>query len=212
MNLFLVILVSSIIGLYLMIGWIRLVDGIFDPIFAFLEHRNNKPLLELLSFVPLTIVTYFFHELAHYFAYIMLDYEVHLKHNTVQLLHNSTPFSTTNAQFIYGSGVAFTFLQCLCAYLILKRKPLLLLFNILLAGFCLRFTAALAEFFSIVESSDEILLSQALNLPSYTITTIVIITLQILIVKARRRLGLSKAKSRTNVLFFILLTAVYSQI
>ena len=212
MDLFLLILVSSIIGLYLMIGWIRLVNGIFNPIFAFLEHRNKKPLLELLSFIPLAIATYFFHELAHYFAYVMLDYEVLLKYNTVQLPQTSTPFSTTDAQFIYGSGVAFTFLQCLCAYLILKRKPLLLFFNILLAGFCLRLTAALAEFFSIVETSDEILLSQALNLMSYTITTIVIITLQILIVKARRRLGLSKAKSRTNILFFILLTAVYSQI
>ena len=212
MNLFLVILVSSIIGLYLMIGWIRLVDGIFDPIFVFLEHKNNKPLLELLSFVPLTVVTYFLHELAHYFAYVILDHEVLLKHNTVQLLQTSSAFGTTDVQFIYGSGVAFTFLQCLCAYLILKRKPSLLFFNILLAGFCLRLTAALAEFFSIVETSDEILLSQALNLPSYTITTIVIITLQILIVKARRKLGLSKAKSRTNVLFFILLTAVYSQI
>lgn len=98
------------------------------------------------------------------------------------------------------------------AYLILKRKPLLLFFNVLLAGFCLRFTAALAEFFSIVETSDEILLSQALNLPNYTITTMVMISLQILIVKARRKLGLSKAKSRTNIIFFILLTAVYSQL
>ena len=212
MNLFLVILVSSIIGFYLMIGWIRLVDGIFDPIFVFLEHKNNKPLLELLSFVPLTVVTYFLHELAHYFAYVILDYEVLLKHNTVQLPQTSNAFSTTDAQFIYGSGVTFTFLQCLCAYLILKRKPLLLFFNILLAGFCLRLTVALAEFFSIVETSDEILLSKALNLPNYTITIIVLISLQILIVTARRKLGLSKAKSRTNVFFFILLTAVYSQI
>ena len=212
MNLFLIILVSGIIGLYLSIGWIRLIDGIFDPIFVFLEHRNNKPLLELLSFVPLTVVTYFFHELAHYFAYVILDHEVLLKHNTVQLPQTSNAFSTTDAQFIYGSGVTFTFLQCLCAYLILKRKPLLLFFNILLAGFCLRLTAALAEFFSIVETSDEILLSKALNLPNYTITIIVLISLQILIVKARRKLGLSKAKSRTNILFFILLTAMYSQI
>ena len=212
MNLFLVILVFGIIAIVLSIGWIRFIDGIFNPIFAFIEDRNNKPLLELLSFVPLTVVTYFFHELAHYFAYVILDHEVLLKHNTVQLLQTSSAFGTTDVQFIYGSGVAFTFLQCLCAYLILKRKPSLLFFNILLAGFCLRLTAALAEFFSIVETSDEILLSKALNLPSYTITTIVIITLQILIFKARRRLGLSKAKSRTNVLFFILLTAVYSQI
>ena len=212
MNLFLIILVSGIIGLYLSIGWIRLIDGIFDPIFAFIEDRNKKPLLELLSFVPLTIVNYFFHELAHYFAYVILDYEVLLKHNTVQLPQTSNAFSTTDAQFIYGSGVTFTFLQCLCAYLILKRKPLLLFFNILLAGFCLRLTVALAEFFSIVETSDEILLSKALNLPNYTITIIVLISLQILFVKARRKLGLSKAKSRTNVLFFILLTAVYSQI
>ena len=154
MNLFLIIVVSGIIGLYLSIGWIRLFNGIFDPIFVFLEHRNNKPLLELLSFVPLTVVTYFFHELANYFAYVILDYEVILKHNTVQLLQTSNAFSTTDAQFIYGSGVAFTFLQCLCAYLILKRKPLLLFFNILLSGFCLRLTAALVEFFSIVETSD----------------------------------------------------------
>lgn len=212
MNLFLIILVFGIIAIVLSMGWIRLIDRIFNPIFAFLEHRNKKPLLELLSFIPLAIATYFFHELAHYFAYVMLDYEVILKYNTVQLLHNSTPFSTKDALFIYGSGVAFTFLQCFCAYLILKRKPLLLFFNILLAGFCLRLTAALAEFFSIVETSDEILLSIALNLPNYTITTIVIISLQILIVKARRKLGLSKAKSRTNIIFFILLTAVYSQI
>lgn len=212
MTQFLVILVFGIVAILFSIGWIRLIDGIFNPIFALIEDRNKKPLLELLSFVPLAVATYFFHELAHYLAYVMLDYEVILRHNTVQLLHNSPPFSTKDTPFIYGSGVVFTFLQCFCAYLILKRKPLLLFFNVLLAGFCLRFTAALAEFFSIVETSDEILLSQALNLPNYTITTMVMISLQILIVKARRKLGLSKAKSRTNIIFFILLTAVYSQL
>ncbi|MGB2171621.1 MAG: hypothetical protein ACPH63_06975 [Flavobacteriaceae bacterium] len=159
----------------------------------------KSKIAHLIQLIVIGCLTYFIHELAHYYAHLSLGHTVDFKINRMDLIDPTKISSGWKQGWVAGSGVLITFLQGSVAYVLLIKRPLMLWFNILLSSFTLRFAAALL---GLVKSSDEIKTSIALGLPPYGLTIVLLGLLMYFVLRAQKQMGI---KTTTVFIHFILL-------
>ncbi len=153
-----------------------------------MKSKIKIPTLILISFSA-GWITYFLHEVFHWFAYSFLNIETSFRVNTIELFQKEQFISDHKILMIYGSGVCFTFLQTVCCYILLKKNKFFWLYIFLIAAFELRFIAAILNFFS---PSDEGKISLILGLPLHSVSLIVVGGIGWLVYKSRKNITFSK--------------------
>ena len=168
--------------------------------------KNLSLLLQLGLFGCLS---YFLHELAHLFAHYSLGHTVDFKINHMTLITPKVISAPWQQAWVSGSAALFSFAQGGIAFYMLKKYASLLWFNVLLAAFSLRFAAALL---GLVNSSDEIKTSIAMDLPSYFWTIVVLGGLLLMLYSGRKVVGITTKQVLGHFLFLLLVTYLFSLI
>jgi hypothetical protein len=150
-----------------------------------------------LLFIPVGFLTYLFHEFGHWFIGEILGEKMVLS------LNNASPWNgyyveKTHELYILIGGPAFTILQAIIFWAVIKIKKSIYVFPFI-------FFAAFCRFFSIIfggfNRQDEAKISSILNIGSYTAAIIVMIVLLLIVWRSSRLLKLNfKAISYYTVL------------
>lgn len=112
----------------------------------------NLRLPHFFFLILLPCFTYFFHECAHWLAYLFYEINAQLIVNTI-LLPKEIRLSSIQKVLIYGSGVFFSLLQGVIGFWIVQKKETVFGFYLLLSAAIFRWTAIIQGIFS---SSDEL--------------------------------------------------------
>jgi hypothetical protein len=150
-----------------------------------------------LLFIPVGFLTYLFHEFGHWFIGEILGEKMLLS------LNNAAPWNgyyveKTHELYILIGGPAFTILQAIIFWAVIKIKKSIYVFPFI-------FFAAFCRFFSIIfggfNRQDEAKISSILNIGAYTAAIIVMIVLLLIVWRSSRLLKLNlKAISYYTVL------------
>ncbi len=131
------------------------------------------------------VATFAVHEFFHWIAGIALGYEMVITPNRV---FSTTSTSFVDRQIISFSGPFITYIQAFIGYLLVRNRQSLIGFAMLYMAFFMRFLAALI---SLLNPNDEARISQDLGIGLWTLPTIIIALLFLLVFFASRRLKLT---------------------
>lgn len=131
-----------------------------------------------------TFLTFFLHEFCHWLAYQFLGYDAGFSLNAAGLKDKEISLSKTERIITAAAGPVFTLLQAIVFYFILKKHKNILLYPFLFVPFVMRLGALWANQF---KPNDEGRISLDLGLNLYTISTVVVIFLLILLIKISRK-------------------------
>jgi hypothetical protein len=129
-------------------------------------------------------VTFFFHELAHWFAGGALGYKMALQLNQVYPLDPYRNF--WHPMIVGASGPAFTILQAIVFYLLMRPGRNSYLYPFLFTPFYMRL---LAGRMNLISLNDEGRISHDLGIGTYTISVLVSAFLFFLVYKTSKRIG-----------------------
>ena len=154
----------------------------------------------------LPCLTYFFHEYAHWLAYHSYEIDAQLYVNTIRL-PKEIRLTAMQKVIIYGSGVIFTLLQGVIGFWVALKKDSLIGFYILLSAAVFRWAAMMQEIFS---TSDELKVSLAMEIPSFSWPLLIAITFLGMVFYSSKKLNFP-IKNLTKIsLSFLLATYLYS--
>lgn len=145
-----------------------------------------------------TFLTFFFHEMSHWIAYELLGYNAGFTLNGASVKDANVSLPKAHRMITSAAGPLFTIIQALVFYILLKKRYNLMLYPFLFLPFAMRLGATWANKF---QPNDEGRISLDLGLNLYTISSIVVIILFILIYKISKKHRISKF---VNILTFIL--------
>ena len=157
--------------------------------------------LVLLAAMGLSFVM---HEAAHWAAGRALGYDMRMS------LNGAAPIGgfrdSADAAWVSAAGPAFTLLQAMLAFAVVRMRRSLPAYAFLFAACFMRFAAAAV---SVVHPNDEARLSLAWGWGTWTLPVVMVCVLLALTVSAARQLGLGW---RTHVLCYLLCSAATAAI
>ncbi len=135
---------------------------------------NHKLTIKVLSTTGLFVVlSFFFHEVAHYIMGRALGYDMTMTLNTVILSEGEHKF-LWHEQLIGAAGPIFTILTAIIFFALLKKKDNIYLYLLLFMAFIQRLLAAVISFFN---ANDEARISEYLRIGKMTLPIIVSLSL-----------------------------------
>lgn len=150
----------------------------------FLTDKIKKDLAEsrinwkvTLLMIPVTFLTYLFHEFGHWFVGELLGNKMLYSLNNVTTASENY-LHGTDSLFVLMGGPAFTILHAIIFWIVIEKTKSTYFYPFV-------FFAGLVRFFSIVfggfNKQDEAYISAMLNIGSYTFTAIVLLILFIIV-------------------------------
>ncbi len=138
------------------------------------------------TFLAASILTFVLHEIAHWCAGKILGYDMVLRLN--HALPRSGAFDSPRDAFLTDmAGPAFTVLQGLVAFVLIRRKALLFAYPALFAAWFMRFAALVV---SVANPNDEARMSLYLGWNMWVLPSLVVAGLFALTWAGSRRLGI----------------------
>ena len=130
-----------------------------------------------LIMIPVSFLTYLFHEFGHWFVGELLGNKMLYSLNSVTPFSGNYPHETDNL-FVAMGGPAFTILQAIIFLIVIEKTKSIYVYPFV-------FFAGFVRFFSIIfggfNKQDEAYISAMLNIGAYTIAAIVLLILFIIV-------------------------------
>ncbi|MEM7454545.1 MAG: hypothetical protein AAF456_09375 [Planctomycetota bacterium] len=149
------------------------------------------------SFVPAAALTWTIHELAHYFAGMLLGYDMWVSINQAGPVNGSFD-SDTHSVIVAMAGPVITWLQGIVAYVVVRWSRELWTYSFIFLTFWMRSVAMIISF--IAHPNDEAKASLLMNLPMWVLPAISTCLLLVFTFLAAREL---KAGWRENLIAFV---------
>ena len=137
------------------------------------------------KFFIIGVLTFFIHELFHWFAGTLLGYEMVMTPNRV---YSTSPVGFIHKQIIAMSGPIITYVQAIVGYILIMKRKSLVGFAMLYMAFFMRFIAAIISLFN---PNDEAHVSFDLGIGLWTLPIIVVTILFGLLYLSSRHLKLT---------------------
>ena len=147
--------------------------------------------------------TFIAHEAAHWLAGVALGHEMVMTLNGTAPTHAIT---ATDHMWISAAGPAFTVLQALVAFALVRARDSIAAYAFLYFAAFMRFMATVISLFN---ANDEARVSSALGLGQWTLPILITVALAVLTWVGSRHLRLSW---KTNLLAYLVCTVAVSAI
>jgi hypothetical protein len=152
-----------------------------------------------------SILTFVLHELAHWSAGELLGYDMRMSLNAAE--PRSGDFDSARHGFLVAAaGPAFTALQALAAFVLIRRKGLLLAYPVLFGACFMRFAALVV---SVSHPNDEARMSMHLGWNMWALPVLMVACLSALTWAGSRRLSVGW---RANLASYLICSAVSASI
>lgn len=131
---------------------------------------NRKINIQLIVTIGLfVILSFFFHELAHYIMGSVLGYDMTMTLNTVNLSEGSFAHDWQR-QLVSAAGPLFTIITAIIFFYVLRKKDNIYVYLLLFIAFIQRFLAAAI---SLLSANDEARISEFLGIGKMTLPILV---------------------------------------
>jgi hypothetical protein len=153
----------------------------------------------ILLFIPAAFITYLFHEFGHWIIGELLGNDMAYSLNWVWPI-NGHYISSEHGLYVSIGGPLFSIAQALIALLVIEKTTTLFAYPFLFFSFFFRFFSL---FFTGFSKQDEAHISAYLNIGTYTVAILVLVTLLLLVWRGSNKF---KFGFKENGFFFLIST------